>query len=86
MSRSIKKGFFIHKSVYKNFFKKNFKTWSRNSTIIPDMIDKSISVYNGKKFIKIYINEDMIGHKLGEFSITRNFKTHTKKNKKKNAK
>ncbi|XZR52565.1 MAG: 30S ribosomal protein S19 [Candidatus Carsonella ruddii] len=87
MTRSIKKGFFLHKSVYLNFQKKNFKTWSRSSTIIPDMVDNSILVHNGKKFFKIYINEDMIGHKLGEFSLTRNFKSHTKKIKnKKNAK
>lgn len=86
MTRSIKKGVFIEKSVYLNHNKKNFKTWSRNSTIIPDMINSVILIHNGKKFFKIFINENMIGHKLGEFSITRNFKSHTKKNKKKNAK
>ncbi|AGS06668.1 30S ribosomal protein S19 [Candidatus Carsonella ruddii] len=87
MSRSTKKGVFISKSVYLNIGKNSFKTWSRSSTIIPDMIDSTILVHNGKKFFKVYINENMIGHKLGEFSFTRNFKSHTKKIKnKKNVK
>lgn len=87
MPRSLKKGVFIEKSLYLKLNKKNIKTWSRSSTIIPDMVGNSILVHNGKKFFKVFIIEDMIGHKLGEFSLTRNFKSHTKKNKiKKNAK
>ncbi|WP_433927918.1 30S ribosomal protein S19 [Candidatus Carsonella ruddii] len=87
MTRSLKKGIFLNKSLFLKFSKNNVKTWSRSSTIIPDMIDNTILVHNGKKFIKIYINENMIGHKLGEFSLTRNFKSHTKKIKnKKNVK
>ncbi|ATX33400.1 30S ribosomal protein S19 [Candidatus Carsonella ruddii] len=86
MIRSLKKGIFINKSLFLKFSKNNIKTWSRNSTIIPDMVDFTIYVHNGKRFIKVYINENMIGHKLGEFSFTRNFKSHTKKIKNKNVK
>ncbi|MGK2912808.1 MAG: 30S ribosomal protein S19 [Candidatus Carsonella ruddii] len=86
MSRSLKKGIFINKSLYLNFLKNNIKTWSRSSTIIPNMINYTFFIHNGKKFFKVHINETMIGHKFGEFSITRNFKSHTKKNKKKNVK
>ncbi|MFI4878802.1 MAG: 30S ribosomal protein S19 [Candidatus Carsonella ruddii] len=86
MSRSLKKGIFINKSLYLNFLKNNIKTWSRSSTIIPNMVNYTFFIHNGKKFFKVYINESMIGHKLGEFSLTRNFKSHTKKNKKKNVK
>ena len=56
--------------------KKLIKTWSRRSTIVPEMIGHTIAVYNGRKHIPIYINENMIGHKLGEFSFTRLFKGH----------
>ena len=83
MSRSISKGPFIayHLLEKINFLNKNktreiIKTWSRSSTIIPSMIGHTISVYNGKKHIPIYISEALIGHKLGEFSFTRNFKSH----------
>jgi len=81
VSRSIKKGPFIAKSLYKkvvemgkNGDKKNIKTFSRTSTIIPEMVGLTISVYNGKQFIAVYITEDLVGHKLGEFSPTRTFR------------
>ncbi|AFP83825.1 ribosomal protein S19 [Candidatus Carsonella ruddii CS isolate Thao2000] len=87
MSRSIKKGFFIDKKLYFKLNKNNFKTWSRNSTIIPKMIGLNIFVHNGKIFHKVYIMEEMIGYKLGEFSFTKIFKSHSKKIKiKKNVK
>src|SRR5436189_3455262 len=57
--------------------KKVLRTWSRRSTIIPDMVGHTIAVHNGKKFIPVYINENMVGHKLGEFSFTRQFKGHS---------
>ena len=83
MSRSIKKGPFIDKHLMKRISKMNsdgvknvFKTWSRRSTIIPDMIGYTILVNNGKSFIPVYINDNMIGHKLGEFAPTRTFKGH----------
>lgn len=55
------------------------KTWSRRSTIIPDMVGHTFAVHNGNKFIPVYVSENMVGHKLGEFSPTRNFKSHTAK-------
>jgi small subunit ribosomal protein S19 len=54
------------------------KTWSRRSTIIPDMVGLTFSVYNGKQFIPVYVTENMVGHKLGEFSMTRTFRGHRK--------
>jgi len=59
--------------------KKVLKTWSRRSTIIPEMVGHTIAVHNGKKFIPVYITENMVGHKLGEFSPTRTFRGHTTK-------
>ncbi|MDD5435234.1 MAG: 30S ribosomal protein S19 [Nitrospira sp.] len=83
MARSIKKGPFIDahlmkkvEAMNKTSDRKIFKTWSRRSTIIPEMIGHTIAVHNGKKFIPVYITENMIGHKLGEFSPTRTFKAH----------
>ena len=83
MSRSIKKGPFIEKSLYKrvleqqkNRDKKMIKTYSRCSTIIPEMVGLTISVYNGKTWIPVYISENLVGHKLGEFSPTRLFRGH----------
>ena len=83
MSRSLKKGPFIHESLTKKIEalnarneKKVVKTWSRASTIIPAMIGHTIAVYNGRKHVPIYITEQMIGHKLGEFAPTRLFKGH----------
>jgi len=92
MSRSIKKGPFIDDHllkkvlVNKDLEKKNvIKSWSRRSTIIPDMVGQTIAVHNGKKFIPVYVTENMVGHKLGEFSPTRYFKGHTSKMGKKMA-
>ena len=84
MSRSIKKGPFYDEFLMKRVKKLNLakkkeiiKTWSRRSTIMPDFIEHTFAVYNGKEHITVYITEDMVGHKLGEFSPTRNFKGHT---------
>lgn len=84
MSRSLKKGPFVDKSLMKKVLlmknqekKKNIKTWSRRSTIFPDFLGLTFDVHNGKNFISVYVTEDMIGHKLGEFSPTRVFKQHS---------
>jgi small subunit ribosomal protein S19 len=84
MARSIKKGAFIDDglaktidAMNKRFEKKVIKTWSRRSTIIPEMVGHTLAVHNGKKFIPVYITENMVGHKLGEFSPTRIFKGHS---------
>ncbi|QBK64102.1 30S ribosomal protein S19 (plasmid) [Borrelia miyamotoi] len=89
MARSIKKGHFIEKSLYKKNLASNgkdkrvvIKTYSRASTIIPEMVSLTISVYNGKSFIPVYITEDLVGHQLGEFSPTRIFRGHAKSDKK----
>ena len=78
MSRSIKKGPFVDDSLMKKITKLNdankkevVKTWSRRSTIFPDFIGHTIAVHNGKDFIPVYISEEMVGHKLGEFALTR---------------
>ncbi len=63
----------------RKFEKKVIKTWSRRSTIVPEMVSHTIAVHNGKKFIPVYITENMVGHKLGEFSPTRTFKGHGSK-------
>lgn len=83
MSRSIKKGPFIEKSLYskvvamnKSGQKKMIKTFSRTSTIIPEMVGLTISVYNGKTWVPVYVTENLVGHKLGEFSPTRLFRGH----------
>lgn len=83
MSRSIKKGPFIEKSLYsrivqmsKSGERKMIKTFSRCSTIIPEMVGMTISVYNGKTWVPVYITENLVGHKLGEFSPTRIFRGH----------
>ena len=81
MSRSLKKGPFVDghviKAVHKNKgASKVIKTWSRRSTIIPDFVGTTFAVHNGKKFIPVYINENMVGHKLGEFAPTRTFFGH----------
>ena len=83
MSRSIKKGPFIAKSLYKKVVeagksgnKGMIKTYSRCSTIFPEMVGLTISVYNGKTWIPVYITENLVGHKLGEFSPTRLFRGH----------
>ena len=86
MGRSLKKGPFVdgHLRVHVEALnarneKKVVKTWSRRSTIVPEMIGHTIAVHNGKKFIPVYITEQMIGHKLGEFAPTRTFKGHAVK-------
>ena len=89
MSRSVWKGPFVDPSLLKKVEKLKLqskptpiKTWSRKSTIIPEFIGVSFLIYNGKKFIPIKISEDMVGHKLGEFSPTRQFHGHTPADKK----
>lgn len=84
MPRSLKKGPFIDDHLMKKVQaidltkeKKVIKTWSRRSTITPDFIGHTINVYNGKKFIPVYVTENMVGHKLGEFSPTRTFRGHS---------
>lgn len=84
MARSLKKGPFVdgHLSVKVEALnarneKKVIKTWSRRSTIVPEMIGHTIAVHNGRKFIPVYVTEQMVGHKLGEFSPTRTFKGHS---------
>ena len=84
MGRSVKKGPYVEPSLLvkiqalndKNE-KKVFKTWSRRSTITPDFVGHTLAVHNGNKFIPVYITENMVGHKLGEFSFTRQFKGHS---------
>jgi small subunit ribosomal protein S19 len=86
MARSLKKGPFIDGHLREKVEgmnarneKKVIKTWSRRSTILPDMIGHTIAVHNGRKFIPVYVTEQMIGHKLGEFAPTRTFKGHAVK-------
>ncbi|MBV9443463.1 MAG: 30S ribosomal protein S19 [Acidobacteriaceae bacterium] len=86
MSRSLKKGPFTDDHLVKKVEDLNTKnqkavvrTWSRRSTIVPDFIGHTLAVHNGKKFIPVYITENMVGHKLGEFSPTRTFKGHAAK-------
>lgn len=83
MSRSIKKGPYVHASLTKKIDalnaaneKKVVKTWSRSSTILPDFLGHTIAVHDGRKHVPVYITEDMVGHKLGEFAPTRLFKGH----------
>jgi small subunit ribosomal protein S19 len=83
MTRSIKKGAFVDAHLQKKVAalnatreKKVVKTWSRRSTVIPDMVGHTIAVHNGRKFIPVYVAENMVGHKLGEFAPTRIFKGH----------
>ena len=83
MARSLKKGPFIDASLMKKVQMLNesgkkevIKTWSRRSTIYPDFIGHTFAVHNGKEFIPVYVTEDMVGHKLGEFSLTRKFGGH----------
>ncbi|WP_462218253.1 30S ribosomal protein S19 [Mycoplasmoides genitalium] len=84
MSRSSKKGAFVDAHLLKKVIemnkqakKKPIKTWSRRSTIFPEFVGNTFNVHNGKTFINVYVTDDMVGHKLGEFSPTRNFKQHT---------
>ena len=89
MARSLKKGPFVDDSLAKKVEvmnrqndKKIIKTWSRRSTVTPDFVGHTLSVHNGKKFIPVFITENMVGHKLGEFSATRTFRSHGGKTKK----
>ncbi|MEA5004467.1 MAG: 30S ribosomal protein S19 [Christensenella sp.] len=83
MSRSIKKGPFINEKLLARIVemnekneKKVLKTWSRPSTIFPDMVGHTIGVHDGRKFVPVYVTEDMVGHKLGEFAPTRTYRGH----------
>jgi small subunit ribosomal protein S19 len=89
MARSLKKGPFIDHNVDKKVEEMNksgkksvIKTWARNSTIPPEFVGHTFAVHNGNKFIPVYVTENMVGHKLGEFSLTRTFKGHSGNNKK----
>ena len=89
MARSLKKGPYVHwklLSKVENMSDKGrksvIKTWSRRSTIYPEFVGLTFAVHNGNKFIPVYVTENMVGHKLGEFSPTRNFRGHTDKKKK----
>jgi small subunit ribosomal protein S19 len=89
MSRSLKKGPFVDTPLLEKVEamnrvgeKKVIRTWSRRSTVVPEMLGHTLAVHNGKKFIPVYVTENMVGHKLGEFSPTRGFKGHTSKTEK----
>lgn len=86
MARSLKKGPYVDAGLERKIKKSRdskkkvtIKTWSRRSTIIPDFVGQTIAVHNGNKFIPVFITENMVGHKLGEFAPTRNFKSHSSK-------
>ena len=83
MSRSIKKGPYVQEALYKRVVamkeageKKVLKTWSRTSTIFPDFVGHTFAVHDGRKHVPVYVTEDMVGHKLGEFAPTRTYKGH----------
>jgi small subunit ribosomal protein S19 len=89
MARSVKKGPFIEASLLEKIEEMNkkgekrvIKTWSRRSTIVPELLGHTIAVHNGKQFIPVYVQENMVGHKLGEFAPTRTYRGHTSKDKK----
>ncbi len=90
MARSLKKGPYVHYKLMKRILemnetgkKRTIKTWSRASMITPDFVGHTIAVHNGRHFIPVYITENMVGHRLGEFALTRTFRGHGgKKNKK----
>ena len=88
MSRSVKKGPYIQESLLKKVEalnaaneKKVVKTWSRSSTILPEFVSHTIAVHDGRKHVPVYITEDMVGHKLGEFAPTRTYKGHAGENR-----
>jgi small subunit ribosomal protein S19 len=92
MSRSIRKGPFTDDHLLKKVQQLNdsrdrkvVKTWSRRSTIIPEMVGHTIAVHNGQKFVPVFISENMVGHKLGEFALTRTFRGHSGTKKEKGA-
>ncbi|MBO8172767.1 MAG: 30S ribosomal protein S19 [Bacillaceae bacterium] len=89
MGRSLKKGPFVDDHLMKKIEelnakneKKVIKTWSRRSTIFPEFVGHTIAVYDGRKHVPVYISEDMVGHKLGEFAMTRTFRGHASDDKK----
>ena len=89
MARSVKKGPFVDHHLinkievaHETGDKKVIKTWSRRSTVTPDAIGLTFAVHNGKKFVPVFVTENMVGHKYGEFSMTRNFSSHVDKKKK----
>lgn len=89
MARSLKKGPYVHHKLLAKIEKAKdskrkvvIKTWSRSSMIIPDMVGETIAVHNGKNFVPVYVTENMVGHKLGEFSPTRTFRGHSGNRKK----
>lgn len=89
MSRSLKKGPFVSDKLLKKIENQNvagrndvIKTWSRSSTVVPQMVGHTIAVHNGRQHVPVYISEQMVGHKLGEFAPTRTFRSHTKGDKK----
>ncbi|PKM94969.1 MAG: 30S ribosomal protein S19 [Firmicutes bacterium HGW-Firmicutes-1] len=89
MARSLKKGPFADESLLKKIAALNeteskqvVKTWSRRSTIFPEMVGHTIAVHDGRKHVPVYVGEDMVGHKLGEFVLTRTYKGHTRDEKK----
>jgi small subunit ribosomal protein S19 len=84
MSRSVKKGPFVNEKLLSRIIemnkageKKVLRTWSRSSTIVPEMVGHTIAVHDGRKHVPVYITEDMVGHKLGEFAPTRTFRGHS---------
>ena len=88
MSRSLKKGPFVDTSLLEKIEamnrggeKKVIKTWSRRSTVVPEMVGHTLAVHNGRKFVPVYVTENMVGHKLGEFAPTRGFRGHTTREK-----
>lgn len=90
MSRSSKKGPFVDEMLYRKVMaaqeggsRSAIRTWSRSCTIVPEFVGQNFEIHNGKAFIKLYVTEDMVGHKLGEFAPTRNFKIHTTRDVKK---
>jgi small subunit ribosomal protein S19 len=92
MARSVRKGPFIDRHLLQKVEQLNqsrerrvVKTWSRRSTIIPEMVGHTIAVHNGQKFVPVFISENMVGHKLGEFALTRTFRGHSGAKKEKGA-
>ncbi|MGD2087023.1 MAG: 30S ribosomal protein S19 [Candidatus Aminicenantes bacterium] len=88
MGRSIKKGVYIEPKLLKKVVEAKraskrevIKTWSRRSTVVPEMVGMTLAVHNGKKFIPVFITENMVGYKLGDFALTRNYKGHTSKSR-----
>src|SRR3981081_534160 len=84
MARSVKKGPFVQEALVKKVEQQNsagskkvIKTWSRSSTVLPDFVGHTFAVHNGNKFVPVYVTENMVGHKLGEFAPTRTFRGHT---------